>query len=131
MANRTIRIRYAEDETGWAEDFGDGRARIANVPYAEGLNLDDIVELVHLDPGELPYAGRLLVNQFPRKMALNYPEPHRENFKTVVWVLESAGCKVEGAVAGLCVVAHKDDVDPPALLNVAGLNATPFVEDPA
>lgn len=129
-ANKMIRIRFADDETGWAEKLEGRRARIANVPYVNGLNIDDVVELHPGPPGDFPIAGDVLINEFPGKTALNYPPPHNENFKMVVEALHAKGCKVEGVVAGLCIVAHKEDIDPLRAARETGVEATLFEVQP-
>jgi hypothetical protein len=129
-ANKMIRIRFADDETGWAERLEGNRARIANVPYVHGLNIDDVVELHPGSPGDLPIAGDVLINEFPCKTALDYPAPHNENFKRIAAALHAKGCKVEGVVAGLCIVAHKNDVHPLRAAREAGVDASLFEARP-
>jgi hypothetical protein len=129
-ANKMIKVRFADDETGWAEKLEGRRARIANVPYVNGLNIDDVVELHPGPPGDFPIAGDVLVNEFPGKTALNYPPPFTVNFKILVVALEAKGCKVEGVVPGLCIVAHKGDCDPLRLANDGGVDATLFEVQP-
>jgi hypothetical protein len=129
-SGKMIVIRYASNETGWAERLDENRARIANVPYVSGLNIDDVVEL-HPDQRDgYPIAGAVLVNVFPRKTALNYPTPYRQNFKKMAEALHAMGCRAEGVVEGLCIVAHGVACDPLSVAKEAGINASLFEVQP-
>ena len=97
-------LRYSDGETGWAYSLGDGLAVIANIPMAENLNIDDLVEMT--TDGDLPRIKRVLQRTFNRKTILRYPAPHQENFSKLVKYLHARGCKVEGMYNGVCVVAH-------------------------
>ena len=99
-------------ESGHADDLGNGRARICNIPFMCDLNIDDVVKLkkVRGPKSYLPMAGEVIVRAFSSKTMLKYPEPCRENYVKVRDALVAAGCKVEGMVSGILMVAHQDDV---------------------
>jgi hypothetical protein len=124
-----IRIRYDADETGWAEKLDGDRARIANVPIADHLNIDDVVQLLPVDSDGFLVAGDVLERKFPCKTALQYDEPHVETWKLLSTALHAKGCKVEGAIPGLCVVAHAEDADPILFAMEAGIPVVLFEED--
>lgn len=125
----TVRIWYSETESGWAEVLDGNRARIANVPYTERLNIDDVVELLHGGRGGRLRAGRVLKRAFPRKTGITYPEPHHDNFAVIVRELDGRGCRVEGVVHGVCVVAHCAEIEPVSVMRAIGMDVGLLVDE--
>ena len=59
--SKLIKVRYAEGETGWAVDMGDGSCRLANSPLIEDVEWGDRVELLPDPTGaDFPSIGRIL-----------------------------------------------------------------------
>ena len=102
-----IKLVYEEGESGWAEDLGDGKARIANLPLAENLNIGDVVKVVEKNGRR--HAGDLVVRAFNQKTGIRYPEPHKETWATLVKAFD--GCKLEGMVPGMGFIAHNGTAD--------------------
>ncbi len=123
-----IRIRYDAHETGWVEKLDGDRARIANVPLADHLNIDDVVELLPAGADGFPVVGTVLERKFACKTALRYEEPHLESWKLLSAMLHDKGCKVEGGIPGLCLVAHTEDTDPFLFAMEAGIPVELFDE---
>ena len=61
-----VKIRYAKGEKGWAEELGDGKYRIDNIPLTDRLNIDDLVRCRLNDDGEL-VVSRRLKRRYPEK----------------------------------------------------------------
>lgn len=119
MDKNMTRIRYTPDETGWAEMIGTLRARIANVPLTETLNIDDVVELK--DNGDLlDSVVRVVERPFPKKSVVRYEPADKPTYTKLYKALEGAGMKCEGAVAGMMVVAHAKG-SPAKLAKLAGI----------
>jgi hypothetical protein len=49
--SKMVKIRYAKDETGWAEEMANGTYRIDNIPLTDQLNMDDLVRCRLNDAG--------------------------------------------------------------------------------
>lgn len=105
-----IKIRYSSDETGWAEVLEGNKARIANVPMCDTLNLDDVVEFEEHKSG-WPRVTRVIERAYPHKSCISYQPPTKETFRALGEALEAAGVKVEGMTAGLMMAAHAETFD--------------------
>jgi hypothetical protein len=66
-----VKIRYAEGETGWAEELTNGTYCIDNIPLSDRLNIDDIVRCRLNDDGEL-VVSRRLKGRYPEKTTIRY-----------------------------------------------------------
>jgi hypothetical protein len=116
-----VKIRYAVDETGWGERPGDDRCRIANIPLADRLNIDDEVVVYRNSRGEL-CAGDVVRRAYRYKTAIGYKEPGQ--YAAFRDIARAKGAKVEGTVSpyerngeyreGILLCAHNDDFDPAA-----------------
>jgi len=62
-----FKIRFDKGETGWAELAGPGRAKILNIPCADGLNIHDVVALIPAKDGDFPSAGEVLHREYDHK----------------------------------------------------------------
>jgi hypothetical protein len=125
---KMLKIVYEEGETGWADDLGDNRARIANLPIADDLNIDDVVSLKRVD-GRL-YVDKVVSRTFAKKTALEYDEPHHETYAKIWSALKQAGMKIEGLMEGHCLVAHRLDQDPVAVCKTAGVEVRLYRSQP-
>lgn len=117
-----IRLLYGEGESGWAEDLGDGTAKIANVPFGGDLNLHDIVKIVVKDGRKT--AGEVISRAFPNRTAFKYAEPHEANYAKLHDACVAAGWHLEGAVPGFAVCAHPADTNFADLAKLAGVEVT-------
>ncbi len=104
---KSMKLRYAEDESGWALDLGDGRAEIANLPLTD-LNSGDVVRLGPPTSCQCcPTIADVVERKWPKKTWIKYPEPHKENYKKICVALrEERGWPTEGMVGGYACVAH-------------------------
>lgn len=86
------RIRFASDETGWAEELGDGTYKVMNIPLERGIGLHDIVTVKTVD-------GWLVVDEvikraYAQKVAVHYDT--KAECDAIRQDLIAAGCHVEG-----------------------------------
>lgn len=100
-------------ESMWAEDLGNNRYKLANIPLEAKFNIDDIVS------GKM-VAGRLEIDQLLEqseygKAYLSYED--KDTFKQFFDAAEKCGGKVEGLMPGVAVIAF------PETMNVAALGA--------
>lgn len=120
-----IKIRYAEDETGWVQYLGHRLARIANHPFADGLYIDDIVRL-NCEPGKkLPSIVEIVSSRFTHHTDLRFDDENQLRRLTMVMRALGGDCYpalpgVNGH-RGLVTVAHNDNVDPVALAESIGI----------
>lgn len=128
-----VRIRYADDETGWAELLKGRRlARIANIPLCGGLNLDDVVELRENTEGWL-CVRRVIETPLTQKAAYYYDKA--EDFKRFADEFLKHGGKVEGAIApkngepGIFMAAFPKKVNPVKLASCLGIKITKVEDD--
>lgn len=122
------RIRFEPGESGWCEVLSKTRARIANVPYTNALNIGDLVETAEED-GFL-VVKRVLFRRFHGKTALDYKSPYRHNFRAIVKVLEAHHMQCEGMLEGLLLVAHALTKDPLAAAREHGCEVTLHATQP-
>jgi hypothetical protein len=119
-----VRIRYAKGETGWAEEMGDGKYRIDNIPLTDRLNIDDLVRCRFNDDGEL-VVSRRLKRRYPEKTAIRYERA--KQYRLLQQKVLKAGCKMEGMIGpergkpGLAIVAHGYDFDPVEVAREVGI----------
>ena len=123
------RIRYADGETGWAIKLPDGKYRINNVPLADDLNIDDIVECTPGDEFNLPKVIKIVKPAFKYKDGIYYQTVTQ--FHDFCKEARKVGAKVEGCVApytrngkhndGILMVSHNDDFDPHAVATKLGI----------
>jgi len=108
--NPHISIHYADHETGWAEDLGNGTYRIANIPLEPGLNIDDVVTLEPGDPAccTRPTILKVLSRGYRHKLAISYKPSSKKNYVALSAVVKRVGGKCEGLVVGTAGVAVKD-----------------------
>jgi len=129
MANDNVRLRFEEDETGWGVRLSDSHIQIANIPFSDRLNIDDVVE-AHEQDGRLS-AGRVVARTFHGKTAISYPEPFMETYGKLFDAWRAAGMKCEGLLGGLALIAHHKDSDPVKVAQAAGVAVTLYVPQPA
>jgi len=122
---KSIRVEYEPGETGWADDLEDGRVRIANIPYRDGLNIGDVVLL---DASSEMKGRRVVASVISRKYVgktcIEYPAPFRPNWKKLYEAYEAAGCMAEGILEGKALVAHQADQDPVQIAKDVGIEVT-------
>jgi hypothetical protein len=119
--DRMVRVYYADDESGWAEDLGNARYRIDNVPMVEWLNIDDVVTLGPVGDLGLRPVERIVSAPLPGKIMIEYGEPFTDNWRKLAGAFNNAGCKAEGLKPGLGVVAFSQDVDIYAIVESTGV----------
>lgn len=110
-----VEVRFGKSETGWAEELGDGKYRIDNIPLTVPLNLDDLVRCRLNNDGEL-VVSRRLKRRYPEKTVIRY------ECEEQYWLLRekvlAADAKIEGMFGphddkpGVALVAHVCDFDP-------------------
>lgn len=109
---KDVKLLFGPGESGWGTELKPANSdsgamvRIDNVPLGDDLNIDDVVETV-VKAGRL-HVARVISRVFPKKTAIRYPKPHKENFDRIFKAYLAAGCKTEGMMPGLAVVAHGD-----------------------
>jgi len=111
-----IRVRVDDDETCWAEDLGDGKARIDNIPLYGEFNIDDVVVVLKGIGRSLPIVVEVVAKVFKKKVFVFYDSVSQ--FEKLKEVLLRLGCKVEGyreprgaTARGMMAVAAQDNVD--------------------
>jgi hypothetical protein len=124
-----IKIRYAEDEVGWAVPLSPQHACIANISLSVNLRLYDIVKLESPDdPDDWPLAGELLQCYHTETIIIRYPKkatPGRRALAAIRAILTAVGGKTEGTVAGFLMANVPPQCDVSALLTT--LDAVPGV----
>lgn len=120
---KNVKVRFAPGETGWGLEVEPGRILINNIPYADRLNIDDLVETDPAATG-LREIKRVLKRTFHGKTAFDYPVPHTDNYKKLHTAWHAAGMKCEGLLPGLVIVAHHKDQDPVKVASDAGVTVT-------
>lgn len=109
-------VRFGPHETGWAIPDASGHWRIANIPFAEQYNLDDLVELTPSRRSGPRRIRRVLERPLPEKTYLYYPDMRA--FQRLTAVVGEFGGKCEGfyrpsdGAPGLLAVAHTPALDP-------------------
>jgi hypothetical protein len=121
-----IRVRFAEQETGWALPLEHGRALIANIPLTGRYNLRDVVTLEDAGAGGLPRVGRVIERHYAAKCVLYYSR--RGEFERLCDLLEQLGCETEGGQRplagqpGSLLVAYHGNVNPVELASGMGIS---------
>ncbi len=116
-----VKMRFDKGETGWAEDLGDNRYRVSNVPLSDGLHFGDIVEF---EEGVDLYSGnfRIVEKGLDQKLVFSYSTKRSmdtlsercnlDEFKPDVclegWTHEREGPEGGSGMAALC---YKSTVD--------------------
>jgi hypothetical protein len=115
-----VKVRFAADETGWARRLPDGTYRIANIPLAEHLNLDDVVSVrAGEDDFAFPVVDEVLKKGLAGKAAVRYGTA--DQFVAFARQAREQGACVEGLVGprgdmtGLALVAYPEGFDLKAL----------------
>jgi len=104
-----VKIRFDVDETGWAVKLPNGNYRIANIPLAERLNIDDEVSLGEPVHG-FQTVKEVIKSRFNSKGAVHYSVDDLPTFDKFVKDAEKSGnYKIEGMVPGIAFVAFSDD----------------------
>jgi hypothetical protein len=121
---KMVRIRFAEGETGWAEDLGKGEYRICNIPLCGGLNIDDVVT-VRPVRDDLPNVAEVVRYGLKNKQGFRYAQV--EHYRAFAARAHELGCKVEGMLGprdgepGMAQIAYPKDFDPEALAREVGV----------
>lgn len=109
-----LRVRFNSDETGWAEDLGDGRVRVDNIPaFDEKWLLDDVVDTKVVRG--MPTLSKLVTRVFAGKAVVFYSKV--EHYYKLRANLTERGCKTEGMAApkkrrkGFFCVVYPKNVD--------------------
>lgn len=116
-----VKMRYGEGECGWAEDLGNNRYRVSNVPLSDGLHFGDIVEF---EEGADLYNGnfRIVEKGLDQKIVFRYSTKiardtisercNMDEFKPDVclegWTAVREGPEAGSGMAALC---YKSTVD--------------------
>jgi hypothetical protein len=87
MIDNMIKVRYCAGETGWAEDLGDGKVKIANCPLTRDLRKDDVCSVVYRDGWVT--VDEVLERKFPHSATIWYSE-------TKYWYLIRGGSLIKG-----------------------------------
>lgn len=112
---KSIQLRYSEGETGWADDLGNGLARIKNVPMTDGLGIFDIVEIENVE-NSLPIINRVVNKHYERSIGIFYYQ--LKQFFVLKSVLGILNAFVGVIVAptednpGIMMVNFNGDIDP-------------------
>lgn len=127
-----VKIRYSEFETGWAEEMGNGKYLIANIPLTKGLNVDDLVRCRQNDDGEL-VVSRSLKRRYHEKTLIPYER--EEQFQPLCEKVQAAGAEIEGMFGphdgkpGCAIVAHERHFDPWQVAREVGIENQAGVEE--
>jgi hypothetical protein len=116
IEKKMIRLSYCEGETGWAEDLGDGRVKIANCPLIADLRVGDICSTY--EDGEYEgwlKVGEILEREYPHTACIRYPEDKywyliRGATLAMDWRSEG-GIAAKDGKPGFCMVNYKGEED--------------------
>jgi hypothetical protein len=99
-----VRVRFGANETGWARREG-GKLFVSNIPMADGLCLDDEVEL---DGRRLPpEIVRVVARRWPLKSVVTYTPETRAAWLIVCTTIRESGLGwTEGWVSGTAGCCH-------------------------
>lgn len=124
MREEPTLIRFDRRETGWAVPDPSGHWRIANIPLADDVNIDDLVELTRPCKDRPRRIRRILERPFPGKALLHYPDLRAVHRLTAV--LTEHGCRCEAFFRpaaghpGVLAVAHPETLDPVQVAEAMG-----------
>lgn len=130
---RTVKIWYANDETGWAEHLGGNRYRLNNVPLAPGLNIGDVV-LCRPNRFGMPQVRKRVRRRYRYRTAFRYDTAeqywavHERALEAGAWIENLVG--PAGGKRGLAQCAHGDDFDPLQAAEEVGVENPNFAEEP-
>ncbi len=130
-----VRVIFDKDETGYGIEMepakkGTGAlVLISNIPMTNKLNIGDLVEAVPSMRGNLLSVKKIVSRDYKNKTAVLYPEPHRINWEKIIGPLHAAGCKAEGFMPGLLMVAH-NNMDLKKICAQVGVEITLAEEQP-
>ncbi|MBI3269017.1 MAG: HEAT repeat domain-containing protein [Planctomycetes bacterium] len=119
-----VKIKFSEDETGWAQPYEANLARIANIPVCGEWNVDDVVEL-ETDADGWRRPKRLVARVYPKKVVLCYRK--QADFHRLEALLTVLGARVEGVAGpaegrpGRLLVACPEEIDPARLAEAVGI----------
>jgi len=123
--SKMVKVLFEPGETGWAEQITGNLARIANIPRADALNIDDVVELGAQDEGGRPTIARVLNRVHSKKVTIWYDETWQFwRLSAMIGILNG---KTEGGVEpppgkrGFMSAAVADNVDPLKLAEGIGI----------
>lgn len=108
-----IKVSYCEGESGWAEDLGGGRVKIANCPLIADLRVGDICSTYEDSEYEdWLHVDKVLEREFPHTACVEYSEIKHWY---LLWGATAAlGWRAEGGISpkddkpGFCMVNYKD-----------------------
>jgi hypothetical protein len=121
-----LKVRYGDDETGWAKQLAPQCVCIANLPWTEALYLYDICALERpADPEELPQVGEVLQHYYSQRVLVQYQCVEAQagallaHFRAFCAEMRAAGCDAEGIVSGTVQVQGRADCDLQAVIQAA------------
>jgi hypothetical protein len=131
----TVKVRYTDDETGWAKQLAPDCVCIANLPWADDLFLYDICTLDRpTDPEEWPQVGEVLQQYYRQRALVRCEDAETQagallaHYRAFCAEMRARDCAVEGSVSGAAQVQGPGDCDLAAQVQaaaqVAGLTVT-------
>jgi hypothetical protein len=101
-----IKIRYTDDETGWAKQLSSQHACLANISTSVELRQYDIVEIEEPDgPAFLPVVGDCLQTYYTETLQIRYPTGKTpgatfKTFQALIPILQAVDGVIEGLFPG-------------------------------
>ena len=68
-----VRIRFGPNETGWAEDLGDGTYRLSNLPAISDIHFRAVVTVKEVDEGP-PQIDKVIDPGHAHQYSIMYPD---------------------------------------------------------
>lgn len=116
MSEDLIKL-HVDGESFWAQDLGQGRARVANILLSDLCTLDDVVEF---DPQTRHVVS--VVEPHPQtRWIVEYHPPTREGYTALREAFSAA--RLEGARPGLALMLVPDEVEIADLLLALALRS--------
>jgi hypothetical protein len=130
-----LKVRYSDDETGWAKQLTPQCVCLANLPWTDALYLYDICALESpADPEDVPWVGEVLQHYYSQRALVQYQCVEAQagallaHFRAFCAEMRAAGCDAEGIMSGMVQVQAPGDCDLPGAIHaaaqVAGLTVT-------
>jgi hypothetical protein len=123
-----FRVRYSDDETGWAKRVDATHVILCNVPLTEGLCYLDICTTRQMRPFRLPTIDQVVRRRYTQRALVLYAMPEdldeadlRARYARFASAIEALGCATEGMAQhpGLALVNAPADCDLKAVIRAA------------
>jgi hypothetical protein len=123
----TFRVRYADDETGWAYRLDPDVVCLSNMPVTEGFLLYDIAWITK-DTDDWYMLAGVIQRYFTQQYVVRYLPAHdvdneataKHRWPLLVEACTAVKCCVEEGMPGYAIVHAPDGVDVPTVLHGLG-----------